>query len=112
MRFFHSRDPLWGAFVPNPKGLIICTASVKTLSLRDDQDRKPSRRESIPAGKERRWREEARAEAVAADLEELRRLFGRNVLIPYAELTPAIDDYVEKLTGDRRTLHAPNHSLG
>ena len=60
-------------------------------------------------------REEAHAIDVAADLEELRRLrryliFGRKVLLPY-DLTRAIDDYVEKLTGDRRTLHAPGHSI-
>ena len=60
--------------------------------------------------------EEAHAIDVAADLEELRRLrryliFGRKVLLPY-DLTRAIDDYVEKLTGDRTTLHAPHHSIG
>jgi hypothetical protein len=66
--------------------------------------------------KERRWREEAHAQAVAADLEELRRIrhyliFKRKVPLPYDDLTHAIDDYVEKLTGDRTKLHAPAHSI-
>jgi hypothetical protein len=61
-------------------------------------------------------REEGHAIDVAADLEELRRLrhyliFDRKVLLPYGDLTHAIDDYVENLTGDRRTLHAPGHSI-
>jgi hypothetical protein len=67
--------------------------------------------------REQRRREEARAAAVAADLEQLRAL--RDYLIfhtktrePAADLIVAIDDYVEKLTGDRRTLHAQNHSIG
>jgi hypothetical protein len=42
--------------------------------------------------KERRWREEAHAQAVAADLEQLRILrdyliFKRKVRIPYSDLT-------------------------
>jgi hypothetical protein len=60
---------------------------------------------------------EARAQAVAADLEELCHL--RHYLIskggwrsPHGYLTRAIDDYVEKLTGDRTKLHAPHHSIG
>jgi hypothetical protein len=62
-------------------------------------------------------REEAHAIAVAADLEEFRRVrhylvFGKKAGVPHHDLTKAIDDYVEKLTGDRRTLHAPNHSIG
>jgi hypothetical protein len=28
------------------------------------------------------------------------------------QLIDAIDDYVEKLTGDRRSLHAQNHGIG
>jgi hypothetical protein len=28
------------------------------------------------------------------------------------DLIDAIDDYVGKLTGDRRALHAQNHSIG
>jgi hypothetical protein len=62
---------------------------------------------------ERKRREEARAIAVAADLEQLDRL--RRYLIsrePARELLDAIDDYVEKLTGDRRTLHDQNHGIG
>lgn len=64
-----------------------------------------------------RHREEAHAIAVAADLEELRRLrhyliFDKKAGVPHHDLTRAIDDYVEKLTGDRRALHAPNHRIG
>jgi len=67
--------------------------------------------------RDRRRREEWRAQKVAEDLEQLRILrdyliFKRKVRIPYDDLTKAIDDYVEKLTGDRRTLHAPHHSIG
>jgi hypothetical protein len=67
--------------------------------------------------KERRWREEARAAAVAADLEELRKLrhyliFNAKARVPTRALIDAIDDHAEKLTGDRRTLHSPNHSIG
>lgn len=67
--------------------------------------------------REQQRREETRAIAVAADLEQLRIL--RDYLIfrskarePAAELIAAIDDYVEKLTGDRTRLHAPHHSIG
>jgi CRISPR/Cas system CSM-associated protein Csm2 small subunit len=67
--------------------------------------------------RERQREEAARLEAVKADLEQLAAL--RNYLIfrkrsrePAEELIKAIDDYVEKLTGDRRTLHAQNHSIG
>jgi hypothetical protein len=65
-----------------------------------------------------RHHEEAHVQAVAADIEELRRLrhyliFNAKVRIPYQDLTRAIDDYVEKLTGDRTVLHAPpHHSIG
>jgi hypothetical protein len=67
--------------------------------------------------KERRWRDEARAAAVAADLEELRKLrhyliFNAKARVPTRDLIDAIDDHAEKLTGDRRTLHAQNHSIG
>jgi hypothetical protein len=66
---------------------------------------------------ERKRREEAHAANVAADLEQLRILrdyliFKAKVRIPDDDLRKAIDDYVEKLTGDRRTLHAQNHSIG
>jgi hypothetical protein len=67
--------------------------------------------------KERRWREEARAAAVAADLEELRKLrhyliFNAKARVPAHDLIRAIDDQAEKLTGNRRSLHAPHHSVG
>jgi hypothetical protein len=66
---------------------------------------------------ERKRREEARAIAVAADLEQLDALrryliFHTKARVPARELIDAIDDYVEKLTGDRRTLHSQNHSIG
>jgi len=56
--------------------------------------------------RERQRREEWRAQAVAADLEELRRIrhyliFNKKAGIPHHDLTKAIDDYVEKLTGWR-----------
>jgi hypothetical protein len=67
--------------------------------------------------KMQRWREEAHAKAVAEDLEHLAALrkyliFGRKVTVPGRDLIDAIDDYVEKLSGDRRTLHAQHHSIG
>jgi hypothetical protein len=66
--------------------------------------------------KERRWREEARAAAVAADLEELRKLrhyliFDAKAHVPKGDLIDAIGDHAEKLTGDRRALHAKAHSI-
>jgi hypothetical protein len=67
--------------------------------------------------REQKRREEARALAVAADIEELRRLrryliLGTRAREPADALIRAIDDYVEKLTGDRTSLHAPRHSIG
>jgi hypothetical protein len=67
--------------------------------------------------KERRWREEARAAAVAADLEEMRKLwhyliFHAKAHVPTRGLIDAIDDHAEKLIGDRRVLHAPHHNIG
>jgi hypothetical protein len=64
-----------------------------------------------------RHREEAHALAVAEDLEQLRRIrhyliFHTKAHVPARELIEAIDDYVGKLTGDRRTLHGQNHSIG
>jgi hypothetical protein len=64
-----------------------------------------------------RWREEAHAKAVAEDLEYLGALRKylisyRKVTVPGRDLIDAIDDYVEKLTGDRRALHAQHHSIG
>jgi len=67
--------------------------------------------------KEREYQRERRQRAVAADLDALGKL--RNYLIfnrqfgePPTELMSALDDYVEKLTGDRRTLHAQHYSIG
>jgi hypothetical protein len=56
--------------------------------------------------KERRWREEAHAQAVAADLQELRRIrhyliFNKKAGIPHHDLTKAIDDYVENSSLER-----------
>jgi hypothetical protein len=67
--------------------------------------------------REQKRREEARVTAVAADREQLDRLrryliFHTKARVPARELIDAIDDYVEKLTGDRRTLHDQNHSIG
>lgn len=66
---------------------------------------------------ERRRREEARTRAVAADLDQLRIL--RDYLIfhtktrePAQGLIDAIDDYVDKLTGDRTSPHGNAHSIG
>jgi len=47
-QFVHSHDERYFRGVLIPYGLIICAASLKKLSLWDDQDRKPSRREGIP----------------------------------------------------------------
>lgn len=62
---------------------------------------------------EAKRREAARQAAITADLEQLAALrtyliFHRRVTVPADALIEAIDDYVEKLTGDRRTLHAQN----
>jgi len=67
--------------------------------------------------RERKRREEWRAQAVAADLDQLDKLrryliFDTKAREPARELIDAIDNYVEKLTGDRRTLHAQNRSIG
>ena len=67
--------------------------------------------------KERKRCEQARAIAVAADLEKLDSLrryliFHTKAREPARELLDAIDDFIEKLTGYRRTLHDQNHSIG
>jgi acetyl-CoA carboxylase alpha subunit len=59
----------------------------------------------------------ARQEAVKADLEPLQALrdyliFRRQSREPADDLISAIDDYVEKLTGDRTTLHGKSSSIG
>lgn len=69
------------------------------------------------AERDRQRREEARIEAVKADLAELDRLrnyliFKKRAGVPHHDLTRAIDDYVEKLTGDRTALHAKSSSIG
>jgi hypothetical protein len=66
---------------------------------------------------ERKRCEEWHAAAVAADLEPLRVLrhyliFNTKARVPSRDLINAIDDHVEKLTGDRWTLHGQNHSIG
>jgi hypothetical protein len=76
---------------------------------------KPAGLSNVPIHGLRRG--EAQAAAVAADLEELRRLrhhliFNTKARVPATELLAAIDDYVEKLTGDRTALHASRHSIG
>jgi hypothetical protein len=65
----------------------------------------------------RKWQEEARATAVAADLEQLASLrkylvFDKKDGVPADSLIRAIDEYVENLTGGRRALHAQHHSIG
>lgn len=67
--------------------------------------------------KRQRWRDEQHALNVAADLEQLRILrdylvYRAKVRIPCNDLTRAIDDYAEKLTGDRTALHAKSSSIG
>jgi predicted O-methyltransferase YrrM len=64
-----------------------------------------------------RHRNEAHALAVAADLEELRRLrhyliFGTRAGVPAMDLLDALDDYAELLTGDRNRLHVSHQSIG
>ena len=39
-------------------------------------------------------------------------MFGKKAGEPAHELIDAIDDYVQKLTGDRTALHAKNHKCG
>jgi hypothetical protein len=59
---------------------------------------------------------DAHATAVAADLEQLAALrkyllFERKAGVSADGLIKAIDDFAEKLTGDRRALHAQHHTL-
>jgi hypothetical protein len=65
----------------------------------------------------RKLDEEIRAQHVAADLNALNRLrnyliFDSRTVVSGQPLIDAIDDYVEKLTGDRTTLHAQSCSIG
>lgn len=67
--------------------------------------------------KERERREAAHAEAVKADLAELAKIrryliFDQKAGVYARPLIDAIDDHVEKLTGDRTTLHLQNHPIG
>lgn len=66
---------------------------------------------------EHKRRQDAHADAVKADLEQLEIL--RHYLVFHARsgvvikpLVDAIDDHVEKLTGDRTSLHAKSSSIG
>jgi hypothetical protein len=59
----------------------------------------------------------ARAEAAKADLAELDRLrryliFNLKSSVDRRPLIDAIDNFAEKLTGDRTALHASHHSIG
>lgn len=67
--------------------------------------------------RERERQEAARLDAVKADLVELGALrhyllFSLRSRVPPQDLISAIDDYVEKLTGDRTALHTKGHSIG
>ncbi len=67
--------------------------------------------------KQRKWRQEAHAAAIAADLEQLAALrkyliFDRRAGVSADSLIKAIDDYGENLTGDRQALHAQHYSIG
>jgi hypothetical protein len=75
----------------------------------DDQDRKPSRREGLPP---RAGAKAARGMARSGRGCRHYLIFDKKAGVPHHDLTKAIDDYVEKLTDDHRTLHAPNHSIG
>jgi hypothetical protein len=90
---------------------------VKKLSLRNDQAENRAAAAAYHLERMQKHREQARAIAVATDLERLDTLrryliFRTKTREPARELLDAIDDYVEKLTGDRRTPHGQNHSIG
>jgi hypothetical protein len=64
-----------------------------------------------------KMRDESRAKHVEADLAALNKLrnhliFDSRTSVSGVPLMDAIDDYVEKLTGDRTTLHAKSCSIG
>jgi hypothetical protein len=106
-------------FVPGlPQTLAAFHQPETARSCLDDEGREPSRAaKAYQEEKQRKWREEARVTAVAVDLEQLAALrkyliFERKAGVSADSLIKAIDDYVEKLTGDRRTLHAQHHSIG
>jgi hypothetical protein len=64
-----------------------------------------------------RYREEERRKKIAVDLERLQEfrwyfMLHRKVLdVQTDALIAAIDDYAERLTGDRRALHLKAHSI-
>jgi hypothetical protein len=65
----------------------------------------------------KKMRDESRAKNVEADLNGLNKLrnyllFDSRTRVSGLPLMDAIDDYVEKLTGDRTTLHAKSCSIG
>lgn len=67
--------------------------------------------------KDAKRRQAAHADAVAADLDHLAALrryliTGQRAMVPAQALIEAIDDHVEKLTGDRTALHAKTGSIG
>ena len=97
--------------------MIICISAPRSLRCGMTKTENRAAAKAYIKERDRRRREEWHAQKVAEDLEQLRILrhyliFNRKVLIPYGDLTKAIDDYVEKLTGDRRTLHGHNRSIG
>lgn len=66
---------------------------------------------------EAKRREQIRQDAAKADLEELEKLrryliSGLRSRVDASDLVKAIDDYAEKLTGDRTALHAKSSSIG
>jgi hypothetical protein len=67
--------------------------------------------------REQQRKEAARQEAIKTDLEQLAALrdyliFRKRSSEPAEELIRAIDDYIERLTGDRTALHSKSSSIG
>ncbi len=116
-RLLHTRDRQCLNAVPCPNGLIICISAPTSLRCGMTKTENRAAAKAYRQDKERRWREEARAAAVAADLEEMRKLrdyliFRAKAQVPARALIDAIDDHAEKLTGDRTALHGHAHSMG
>lgn len=66
---------------------------------------------------EAKRREQIRQDAAKADLEELAKLrrylvTGLRSRVDANDLISAIDDFAEKLTGDRTALHSKSSSIG
>jgi acetyl-CoA carboxylase alpha subunit len=66
---------------------------------------------------EAKRREQIRQDAAKADLEELGKLrrylvTGQKSRVDASDLLNAIDDFAEKLTGDRTALHSKSSSIG